>query len=202
MALINCPHCGAQISDTASKCPKCGFQRENQTVKKKTVLILIAILGGLLILIASVLLIADSVEKKGIKDAREQFVKDSLEKVRLDSIVDVKMQNQMLGQQESETEEDDYVYADTVCTEEEGYETMLSERKLSTDDVEGMSKKELEILRNSIYARYGYKFKRDDLFNYFSQFSWYNPYTGDMSAIYNQMSSIEKYNVEFIKKFE
>ena len=64
------------------------------------------------------------------------------------------------------------------------------------------TKKELEIMRNSIYARYGYKFKREDLLNHFSQYSWYNPSTSDMTSVYNQMSSIEKYNVEFIKKHE
>ena len=57
-------------------------------------------------------------------------------------------------------------------------------------------------MRNSIYARYGYKFKREDLLNHFSQYSWYNPNTSDMTSVYNQMSSIEKYNVEFIKKHE
>lgn len=83
-----------------------------------------------------------------------------------------------------------------------GYNTVLSKRKLSVSDLDGKTKKELEIMRNSIYARYGYKFKREDLLNHFSQYSWYNPSTRDMTSVYNQMSSIEKYNVEFIKKHE
>ena len=85
---------------------------------------------------------------------------------------------------------------------DEGYNYILSSRKLTNDDLRGLTKKELEIMRNSIYARYGYRFKRDDLFNYFSQFSWYTPTTSDMALLYGQMSSIEKYNVEFIKKHE
>jgi hypothetical protein len=84
----------------------------------------------------------------------------------------------------------------------DGYNTVLSKRKLSSSDLDGKTKKELEIMRNSIYARYGYKFKREDLLNHFSQYSWYNPSTSDMASVYNQMSSIEKYNVEFIKKHE
>lgn len=83
-----------------------------------------------------------------------------------------------------------------------GYNTVLSKRKLSVSDLDSKTKKELEIMRNSIYARYGYKFKRKDLLNHFSQYSWYNPSTSDMTSVYNQMSSIEKYNVEFIKKHE
>ena len=78
----------------------------------------------------------------------------------------------------------------------------LSNRRLSEADLTGMSSKELEIMRNSIYARYGYKFKREDLLDYFSQYSWYNPTTSDMGAIYNQMNDNEKYNIDFIKKHE
>ena len=83
-----------------------------------------------------------------------------------------------------------------------GYESILSTRKLIESDLSSKNKKELEIMRNSIYARYGYKFKRNDLFNHFSQFSWYNPTTSDMSTVYNSMSDIEKYNIDFIKKHE
>lgn len=79
---------------------------------------------------------------------------------------------------------------------------ILSERRLSEADLAGLSKKELEIMRNSIYARYGYKFKREDLLDYFSQYSWYSPTTNDMESIYNRMNDIEKYNIEFIKKHE
>lgn len=87
-------------------------------------------------------------------------------------------------------------------SEDEGYNPILSERKLSNDDLKGKTKKELELMRNSIYARYGYRFKRDDLFSHFSQFEWYAPTTSDMSIVYSSMSEIEKYNVDFIKKHE
>ena len=79
---------------------------------------------------------------------------------------------------------------------------ILSERRLSEADLAGLSKKELEIMRNSIYACYGYKFKREDLLDYFSQYSWYTPTTSDMGAIYNMMNDNEKFNVDFIKKHE
>ena len=87
-------------------------------------------------------------------------------------------------------------------TDTSGYNNILSERKLSEDDISDKTKSELEIMRNSIYARYGYKFKREDLLNHFSQYSWYNPTTSDMGTIYNMMNDNEKYNVDFIKKHE
>jgi hypothetical protein len=83
-----------------------------------------------------------------------------------------------------------------------GYVNILSDRKLQSSDIDGKSKKELEILRNMIYAKYGYRFKRDDLFKYFSQYEWYHPITSDASDAYSRMSSIEHYNIDFIKKFE
>ncbi len=87
-------------------------------------------------------------------------------------------------------------------TDASGYNNILSERKLSEDDLSDKTKRELEIMRNSIYARYGYKFKREDLLNHFSQYSWYNPTTSDMGTVYNMMNDNEKYNVDFIKKHE
>lgn len=43
------------------------------------------------------------------------------------------------------------------------------------DLVENYSKKELGLLRNTIYAQYGYDFKSPDLKKYFNQFEWYMP---------------------------
>lgn len=82
-----------------------------------------------------------------------------------------------------------------------GYIAMLSERRLTDADM-NISKHDMEIWRNMIYAKYGYKFKRQDLADYFSQFIWYAPMNGDAAVAYDQMTDIEKYNVEFIKKYE
>lgn len=87
-------------------------------------------------------------------------------------------------------------------TNDNGYLSILSERKLTPSDLAGKTKKELEILRNMIYARNGYRFKRNDLYSYFSRFSWYQPTTSDAAISYNKMTSIERYNIDFIKKHE
>ena len=106
------------------------------------------------------------------------------------------------------TEEDEYDYfpqdqrEEALRTADDGYEQMLSDRRLSESDLYGKTKTDLEIMRNSIYARYGYRFKRQDLLDHFSQFSWYTPTTSDMTSAYSRMSDIEKYNIEFIKRHE
>lgn len=87
-------------------------------------------------------------------------------------------------------------------TQETDVANLIFERKLKSSDLSGLSKKDLEILRNMIYARHGYKFKRADLRDYFSQFSWYQPVSGDANAAIGQMSNIERYNVDFIKAHE
>ena len=82
------------------------------------------------------------------------------------------------------------------------YENVLSRRKLTENDLYGKTKDELSIMRNRIYAHYGYRFRRDDLFNYFKIYSWYNPYTSDPAPLWNRFSDIEQYNIEFIKRHE
>ncbi len=93
-------------------------------------------------------------------------------------------------------------YSQPSYSEDNGYMSVLSQRKLTYNDVSDKSAYELSIMRNSIYAKYGYRFKRQDLLDYFNQFDWYYPTTSDAQAAYNQMSEIERYNVNFIKKYE
>lgn len=50
MALIKCPECGKEISDTIKKCPNCGYKVKKQVNKKKMFIIgiisLILLIGG------------------------------------------------------------------------------------------------------------------------------------------------------------
>ena len=47
-------------------------------------------------------------------------------------------------------------------------------------ELSSLTKKQLRIQRNLIFARYGYKFKSKDLSEYFSKFDWYNPLYNDV----------------------
>ncbi|UYO21434.1 TcaA 3rd/4th domain-containing protein [Bacillus sp. 41-22] len=71
-------------------------------------------------------------------------------------------------------------------------------RKLTSTDLTYLSKEQLKIARNEIYARHGHMFQTKDMQAYFSKQSWYreNPYfTG-------KLTDIETYNVELIKSRE
>lgn len=74
----------------------------------------------------------------------------------------------------------------------------LSDYKYGSDAFAGISKPQLRILRNAIYAMHGYKFKSADLADYFARF---NDYSGFTSNIPN-LSKTEIHNVESIKRYE
>ena len=50
MALIKCPECGKEISDTVKKCPNCGYKNKKKLNRKKIVIIciisLVLLIGG------------------------------------------------------------------------------------------------------------------------------------------------------------
>lgn len=79
---------------------------------------------------------------------------------------------------------------------------VLAKRKLTDADVRGISKDELRIMRNYIYARRGYRFSKNDLSKHFAQYDWYTPRTNDMQAVFDAMTEVEQYNVKFIKGYE
>lgn len=74
-----------------------------------------------------------------------------------------------------------------------------SERLLNDDDLKGMSKKELRLMRNEIMARHGYTFSSDDLKKHFEKELWYFPLFRDVSK---NLSDIESKNVTFIQQHE
>ena len=77
--------------------------------------------------------------------------------------------------------------------------SVLSTRLLTEDDLRGMSKHELMLLRNEIFARHGRKFKTREIREYFLTKDWYNPQYEEVTHLLNR---IELKNVEFIKKHE
>jgi len=58
---------------------------------------------------------------------------------------------------------------------------------------------ELRLLRNTVYARYGYIFKNDELVEYFTNFSWYTPAYSDVD---DKLTDIDKQNLDLIKLYE
>ena len=77
-----------------------------------------------------------------------------------------------------------------------------SERMLSDDEVEMLTKEQLRLARNEIYARHGRKFKDAELQNYFDSKSWYVGTIDPDDFAESMLTHIEKANIEVIQKYE
>lgn len=70
---------------------------------------------------------------------------------------------------------------------------------LRSEDVENMYRRDLEVLRNSIYARHGYIFKDKQMRFFFDRVDWYMPVSADVSG---QLTEVEKQNIALIQRYE
>jgi hypothetical protein len=76
---------------------------------------------------------------------------------------------------------------------------IASERLLTDLDLKKFSSQQLRLMRNEIFAAYGYRFKSPDLSNHFKDKEWYSPEYDDVT---DQLTDIEKLNVQLILKNE
>ena len=76
----------------------------------------------------------------------------------------------------------------------------LSTRYATHNDLVYLDQGQLRVLRNSIYARHGRKFKDASLRQYFNSQPWYNGYRNEISA--RELNKYESYNINFIQKYE
>ena len=74
-----------------------------------------------------------------------------------------------------------------------------SERSLTARDVENLGLWDLKVMRNEIFADYGYRFKTEEMRDYFSRQRWYSPRYDDVN---NMLTKTEKDNIELIKRYE
>lgn len=74
-----------------------------------------------------------------------------------------------------------------------------SQRELKSADVENLTKYDLQTMRNEIFARHGYCFKKKDLRDYFENEDWYVPDNVDVKDL---LTTIEKKNIQLIKRYE
>ena len=72
-----------------------------------------------------------------------------------------------------------------------------SDRLLTSRDLKGLTKKQLRIARNEIYARHGYIFNSPDLVRHFNEKSWYHKKSRKVS-----LSFIEGKNVMMLRSRE
>jgi len=74
-----------------------------------------------------------------------------------------------------------------------------SQRLLAVSDVQNLSKDELRIMRNEIFARHGLIFQTSEMRTYFQNQNWYTPKHNDVN---NMLTNIETRNIQLIQRYE
>lgn len=80
-----------------------------------------------------------------------------------------------------------------------GLYTIASEQVLIDGILTKFNKNELRIMRNEIFARHGYKFRSDEMKQYFEKQVWYVP---TFDNVNDKLTELEKLNIKLIRRFE
>lgn len=181
--------------------------------KKQIAIIVAAVLAVGAILLA-VFLLQDKIKKDDGPKEDQQVTQQQEEQEPVDSEaeidVDMTVDSDAVVDEDADTETQDEPVANEneetqePATEEAEYILPNSNTvKLTRGDLSGLSKEQLRLARNEIFARHGMIFGAEDLKNYFSSKSWYQPsvpYTEFYDKV--EMNLIEEANVDLILKVE
>jgi YARHG domain len=75
----------------------------------------------------------------------------------------------------------------------------LLNRRIDAISIARLDRKQLRVLRNTIFAQYGYSFNSEDLQRHFLQFDWYSARSNNVDS---QLSSVDLTNIDIIRQFE
>lgn len=73
-----------------------------------------------------------------------------------------------------------------------------STKALTEKELKNLRKLDLEIIKNAIYARHGYSFKKETFRNFFEQTDWYIPVSNNVE---DDLTPMEKTNIEMLSRF-
>ena len=82
---------------------------------------------------------------------------------------------------------------------EKVYQVNSSKQLLKEKDLKNLRRLDLQILRNTIFARHGYTFKSRAVRQFFDQVDWYVPVSDNIE---NELSALEKENIALLNRFE
>lgn len=184
-----------------------GILTEKLTVWFVTFMILVIIAAKL-----NILKVDDVSEDKENKKVSERDINEYKKQIKdmENDVTSEESSEDLDNYDDSDLSEDDYdsdsdEYSDNYSDSSEENEYILpdsAKRKLKKSDLKGLSKEELRIARNEIYARHGRMFDDKKLQKYFDSQSWYEGTVHASEFSEDVLSSVEKKNVAFIKQFE
>ncbi|MBO6199991.1 MAG: YARHG domain-containing protein [Chryseobacterium sp.] len=142
------------------------------------------------------------IKKKGLKLVKKEFVYNP--NFMLDKDTDVvdwtshKMKKMSFGKDENGNDQGTYE------TDQQRYATNAiftinaSKQKLKEKDLKNLPKLDMEIIKNAIFARHGYSFKKETFRQFFNQSDWYVPVSNNVDA---ELSPLEKENAALLNRF-
>lgn len=202
--MMFCGKCGKQIDEKAKFCPYCGATvgNENNKIKDKKGglskinivtmfgVYIVGWIGFIYVIFLDVFLPSEdrifpySETKNSIiyELTREKPNETSTEEANEESsepMTETEVVQTVQTETEQPTEPESTEYESIEVEEEiDASEYILPEcdtRVYSREELQNLSKEQLRLARNEIYARHGRKFSADDLNAYFSSKSWYTP---------------------------
>ncbi|MBR5654549.1 MAG: YARHG domain-containing protein [Prevotella sp.] len=76
----------------------------------------------------------------------------------------------------------------------------LSTRYCTYSDIRNLDRGQVRVLKNSIYARHGRRFRDANLRRYFQSQRWYNPWRSEVPS--SEFNRYESYNISFLLRYE
>lgn len=182
------------------------FHSKKEGIDHKKMAVIAGIIGiVVIVIIAAVVLLSKPSQEEGKPSGNQQNVEQEKEP----ETQEPELQEPEV--QEPEVQEPETTDPETITPEQTVPESTNSEyvfptsntEKLSKEELRNYTKEQLRLGRNEIFARHGMIFGVDDLDDYFSQKSWYQP-TWTSSQFYDnvEMSLLEEENIRLITEVE
>lgn len=96
------------------------------------------------------------------------------------------------GKTESYTEDQNRIGTEAI------FKLNGSKRTLTEKELKNLRKIDLEIIKNAIYARHGYSFKKATFRNFFERTDWYIPVSNNVEK---ELTEVEKGNIATLTRF-
>ena len=193
VAGANCRMRQAEADDVSAVSKEFEAYIVKRTSDKKKILLIAG--GTVLILLALV-----GVLTLGNPEKQDQPIEQD---VNVDSDLEEELEVEDDVQNDADVTEEPDNTEDTIASDVEYILPKSDKEKLTRADLEGLTKEQLRLARNEIYARHGMIFGVSDLDNYFATKSWYKP-TIPFKDFDNkvEMSIVEEQNIILIQQVE
>lgn len=190
--------CPVEGDDVSAVCEELEKYRVKKSVDKQKTTLLVGIVILALLAIAGAFVLGKSKGKDRVEEENPSIEQEEDMNVDADTSEDVEA-----DVEEEVTPEETVPQEDASAGDAQYILPKSGTEKLTRADLEGLTKEQLRLARNEIYARHGMIFGVEDLDNYFATKSWYKP-TVSFTDFDNrvEMSIVEELNIVLIQQIE